>query len=56
MGSVSIPTRHPFITNRGEAKRLRDGKYLARLAEQMAVGVGNYRGEQEMRLAGKGRR
>jgi N-acetylmuramoyl-L-alanine amidase len=44
-----------FITNRGEAKRLRDGDYLASLAEQMAVGVGHYRGEQETRLAGKGR-
>jgi N-acetylmuramoyl-L-alanine amidase len=45
-----------FITHRGEAKRLRDGNYLARLAEQMAVGVEHYRGEHETRLAGKGRR
>jgi N-acetylmuramoyl-L-alanine amidase len=45
-----------FISNRGEAKRLRDKKYLARFAEQMAVGVEHYRGERETRLAGKGRR
>jgi N-acetylmuramoyl-L-alanine amidase len=45
-----------FITNRAEAKRLRDGDYLASLAEQMAVGVEHYRGEQETRLAGSGRR
>jgi N-acetylmuramoyl-L-alanine amidase len=44
-----------FITNRGEAKRLRDGDYLGRFAEQMAVGVERYRGEQETRLAGRGR-
>jgi len=44
-----------FITHRGEAKRLRDADYLASLAEQMAVGVEHYRGEQETRLAGKGR-
>ncbi|MBW1686196.1 MAG: N-acetylmuramoyl-L-alanine amidase [Deltaproteobacteria bacterium] len=45
-----------FISNRGEAKRLRDKKYLARFAAQMAIGVEHYRGEQETRLAGKGRR
>ena len=44
-----------FITNRGEAKRLRDGDYLERLAEQMAIGVERYRGEREARLAGKSR-
>jgi N-acetylmuramoyl-L-alanine amidase len=44
-----------FISNRGEAKRLRDKQYLGRFAEQMAVGVDRYRGEQEARLAGKSR-
>ena len=39
-----------------ELVRRDDGKYLARLAEQMAIGVENYRGEQETRLAGRGRR
>ena len=44
-----------FITHRGEAKRLRNGDYLASLAKQMAIGVDNYRGEQQARLSGKGR-
>jgi N-acetylmuramoyl-L-alanine amidase len=44
-----------FITNRSEAKRLRNGDYLASLARQMAIGVDNYRGEQQARLTGKGR-
>jgi N-acetylmuramoyl-L-alanine amidase len=44
-----------FITHRGEAKRLRNGDYLARIAEQMAIGVERYRGAQEARLAGKSR-
>jgi len=44
-----------FITHHGEAERLRDGDYLERIAEQMAVGVESYRGEQEARLAGKSR-
>lgn len=44
-----------FITNRGEAKRLRDGDYLESLAEQMAIGVERYRGDREARLAGKSR-
>jgi N-acetylmuramoyl-L-alanine amidase len=40
-----------FLTNRGEARRLRDAGYLQALAEQMAVGLDLYRGEQDTRLA-----
>jgi N-acetylmuramoyl-L-alanine amidase len=33
-----------FITNRKEAKRLRDGGYLEGMAEQIAIGLSRYRG------------
>ena len=35
-----------FLTNREEAKRLRDPRYLAGLAEQIAIGLDNYRSEE----------
>jgi N-acetylmuramoyl-L-alanine amidase len=44
-----------FLTNRHEAKRLRDGKYLESLAAEIANGVERYRGEQDTRLARDGR-
>ena len=40
-----------FLTNRIEAKRLRDEKYLDRLAHQIASGVVRYAGEQTTNLA-----
>ncbi|MEE2679923.1 MAG: N-acetylmuramoyl-L-alanine amidase [Myxococcota bacterium] len=40
-----------FLTHRGEAKRLRDAKYLEALATQIAEGIALYRGEQDTRLA-----
>lgn len=45
-----------FLTNRHEAKRLRDSGYLEALAVQIAAGVERYRGEQETRLARQGAR
>jgi N-acetylmuramoyl-L-alanine amidase len=43
-----------FLTNADEARRLRDDAYLQALAEQMALGVERYRGEQDTRLARRG--
>lgn len=40
-----------FLTHRGEARRLRDGSYLDGLADQIAAGVVQYRGEFDMRFA-----
>ena len=40
-----------FITNRTEAKRLRDNGYLTAMAKQIAVGVVHYRGQHATRLA-----
>jgi N-acetylmuramoyl-L-alanine amidase len=40
-----------FLTNRTEAKRLRDGRYLDSLAGQIASGVQRYAGEKTANLA-----
>jgi N-acetylmuramoyl-L-alanine amidase len=40
-----------FITNRTEARRLRDDDYIEAIAEQIAAGVVHYRGERQTRLA-----
>jgi N-acetylmuramoyl-L-alanine amidase len=40
-----------FLTNSTEAKRLRDGRYLDGLADQIASGVVRYAGEQTTSLA-----
>ena len=45
-----------FLTNRKEAKRLRDKRYLRDLAGQIARGVVRYRGEQQTRLARREKR
>ncbi len=42
-----------FLTNRSEAKRLRDDEYLDGLGRQIAGGVVRYAGEQTTRLAGR---
>ena len=40
-----------FLTNRGEAKRLRDARYLDSLAGQIAEGVSRYRGDAQPAVA-----
>lgn len=40
-----------FLTNKTEAKRLRDGKYLDLLGAQIAEGVNKYSDDQKTRLA-----
>jgi len=52
----SILVEAGFLTNRKEAKRLRDSDYLDDLAEQIAAGVAMYRGDQEPQLAKQARR
>jgi N-acetylmuramoyl-L-alanine amidase len=42
-----------FITNQGEAARLRRADYVDRIGAQIAAGVEGYRSEQETRLASK---
>lgn len=42
-----------FLTHKGDARRLRDAKYMGRLAEQIAEGVARYRGQRRTRLAGR---
>jgi N-acetylmuramoyl-L-alanine amidase len=42
-----------FLTHKGDARRLRDAKYVGRLAEQIAEGVARYRGQRRTRLAGR---
>lgn len=45
-----------FLTNKNEAKRLRDGDYLDMLGEQIAEGVDKYSDDQKTRLASGGMR
>jgi len=45
-----------FLTNRTEARRLRDGKYLDSLAGQIASGVVRYAGDRPSKLAQRSRR
>jgi len=45
-----------FLTNKSEAKRLRDTDYLDRLGAQLAAGVNAYSDEQKTRLAAGGPR
>jgi N-acetylmuramoyl-L-alanine amidase len=40
-----------FLTNKAEAKRLRDDDYLEAMASQIAAGIVGYRGERKVRLA-----
>jgi N-acetylmuramoyl-L-alanine amidase len=43
-----------FLTHKGDAKRLRTGSYLQELAEQIAAGVVQFRGENDTRIAHRG--
>jgi N-acetylmuramoyl-L-alanine amidase len=45
-----------FLTNKSEARRLRDRSYLEALANQIAAGVERFRGERATRLASRGSR
>jgi N-acetylmuramoyl-L-alanine amidase len=40
-----------FLTHKGDAKRLRDRGYLEELADQIAAGVVQFRGENDTRIA-----